>query len=38
MTAWPVSTKVNPPQNDEPNLLEPVQDVPVARPPPGVKV
>ena len=35
MTKWPVSTRVNSPKNDDPNLLEPVRDAEVTMPPRG---
>ncbi len=35
MTAWPVSTKVNSPRNDDPSLLEPEIEASVAMPPRG---
>ena len=35
MTAWPVSTKVNSPRNDDPSLLEPALEAEVAMPPRG---
>ncbi len=35
MTAWPVSTKVNSPRNDDPSLLEPAVEAEIAMPPRG---
>src|SRR5919112_3817294 len=35
MAAWPVSTKVNAPKNDDPSLLEPMLGASVAMPPRG---
>jgi putative SOS response-associated peptidase YedK len=35
MTIWPVSTRVNSPKNDDPDLLDPVVDASAEMPPDG---